>query len=81
MGVLIPDEILQATRMTAEELGRETAVLLFQQEKLPLSHASRLAGMNRLQFRHLLASRSIPVHDDTAALEADLKTLKARDQR
>jgi predicted HTH domain antitoxin len=75
MGVLIPDDVLQATRMTAEALKQEIAVLLFQQEKLTLSQASRLAGMNRLPFQHLLASRGIPVHSDTAAFEADLKTL------
>jgi predicted HTH domain antitoxin len=74
MGVLIPDEVLQATRMTAEELRQEIAVLLLQKEKLTLSQASRLAGMNRLQFRHLLASRGIPVHYDIAEFEADLKT-------
>ena len=81
MDVLIPDDVLQATRMTAEELRQEIAVLLFQKEKLTLSQASRLAAMNRLQFQHLLASRGIPVHYDTAAFEADLKTLKALDQR
>ena len=75
MGVL-PDDVLQATGMTAEELRQEIAVLLFQKEKLTLSQASRLAAMNRLQFQHLLASRDIPVHYDTAEFEADLKTLK-----
>jgi predicted HTH domain antitoxin len=81
MGVLIPDEVLQATRMTAEELRQEIAVLLFQKEKLTLSQASRLGGMNRLRFQHLLASRGIPVHYDTAEFEADLKILKELDQR
>lgn len=75
MGVIIPDEILQATRMTAEELRQEIAVLLFQKEKLTLAQASRLAGMSRLQFQHLLASRQIPVHYDVADFEEDLKTL------
>jgi predicted HTH domain antitoxin len=67
--------------MTAEELSQEIAVLLFQQEKLTLSQASRLAGMNGLQFQHLLASRGIPVNYDTGEFEADLKTLKELDQR
>ena len=81
MGVPIPDDVLRATRMTAEEIRQEMAVLLFQKEKLTLSQASRLAGMNRLQFQQLLASRGIPVHYDTAEFEADLKTLKELDQR
>jgi predicted HTH domain antitoxin len=33
----MPDDLLQATRMTAEELKREIAVLLFQQDRLTLS--------------------------------------------
>ena len=75
MGVVIPDEILQATRMTAEELRQEIAVLLFQKDKLTLGQASRLAGMTRLQLQHILASRQIPVHYDVAEFEEDLKTL------
>ena len=76
MSLIIPDDILQAARMSEQELRREIAVLLFQQEKLTLAQASRLAGMNRLQFQHLLASRLIPVHYDVAELEEDLKILK-----
>ncbi|MGA9380572.1 MAG: UPF0175 family protein, partial [Phormidium sp.] len=34
MSVIIPDEILQATRMSEEELKQEIAILLFQKEKL-----------------------------------------------
>jgi predicted HTH domain antitoxin len=76
MGVLIGDDILQTARMTEEELRLELAVLLFQKERLTLAQAGRLAGMNRLQFQHLLASRQIPVHYDVAELEQDLDTLK-----
>ncbi len=76
MGLTIPDEVLQATGMSEEELLREIAVLLFQQGKLTLAKASRLAKMSRWQFQHLLASRQIPVHYDVAELEEDLKTIK-----
>ncbi len=76
MGLIIPDEILQATRMTAEELRQEIAVLLFQRDKLTLGQASRLAGMSRLPFQHLLASRQIPVHYDVTEFEEDLRTLR-----
>ena len=76
MSVIIPDDILQTTRMTEEELRQEIAMLLFQKEKLTLGQASRLAGMSRLQFQHLLASRQIPVHYDITEFEEDLNTLK-----
>lgn len=76
MSLVIPDEVLLASRMTPDELRREIAVLLYQKEKLTLGQASRLAQMSRLQFQFLLASRQIPVHYDIAEFEADLKTLR-----
>ena len=76
MSLVIPDEILQAARMSAVELSQEIAVLLFHKEKLTLGQASRLAGMSQIQFQHLLASRHIPLHYDVAEFEEDLKTLQ-----
>jgi predicted HTH domain antitoxin len=68
MSLIISDDILQAARMSGDELKQEIAVLLFQREKLTLGQASRLAGMSQLQFQHLLASRQIPIHYDVAGL-------------
>lgn len=79
MSVIIPDEILHATRMTEAEFKQEIAIFLFEKEKLTLAQASRLAGVNRLQFQHLLASRQIPVHYDVAEFEDDLRTLQQLD--
>ena len=76
MSVTIPDEILQTARMTEEELCQEVAVLLFQKERLTAGQASRLAGMDRLRFQHLLASRGIPLHYDLEEFEQDLVTLR-----
>jgi len=80
MGLLIPDEVLQAARMSEGELQQEIAVLLYQKGKLTLAQASRLAGMNRLQFQHLLASRQIPVQYDEADLIEDVKRLREMDR-
>jgi predicted HTH domain antitoxin len=44
MSIVIPDEILQSTRLTAAEIMQELALALFQREKLTLGQASRLAG-------------------------------------
>jgi len=76
MSVIISDEILRATGMTEEELRRDIAVFLFERERLTLAQASGLAGMGRLQFQHLLASRGIPVHYGGREFEEDLETLK-----
>lgn len=77
MNVMIPDEILATARITEEELRQEIAVLLFQRDRLTLAQASRLAGMDRLRFQHLLASRDIPVHYDVEEFEQDLATLRS----
>lgn len=78
MSLTISDSILQSANMSPEELSAEIAVMLYQKEKITLAPASRLAGMNRLQFQHLLASREIPVHYDYAVedFEEDIETLK-----
>jgi predicted HTH domain antitoxin len=79
MSVIIPDEILHAARMTEAEFKQEIAIFLFEKEKLTLPQASRLAGVSRLQFQHLLASRQIPIYYDVAEFEEDLCTLQERD--
>ncbi len=76
MSVTIPDEILQTARMSEAELCQELAVLLFQQDRLTSGQASHLAGMDRLRFQHLLASRGIPLHYDVEEFEQDLSTLR-----
>jgi len=74
--MVIPDEILQSTRLTAAEIMQELALALFQREKLTLGQASLLAGMSQWQFQQLLGSRNILVHYGAADFEADLRTLE-----
>ena len=76
MAIVIPDEVLQSTRLTAAELMQELALALFQREKLTLGQASHLAGMSQWQFQQLLGSRNIFVHYGVADFEADLRTLE-----
>lgn len=76
MSLVIPDDILAATGMTAGELAREIAVFLFEKEKLTMGKACRLAAMDRIEFQRLLADRKIPVHYNVAEFESDLETLK-----
>ena len=76
MSIVIPDEILHSTHMSAAELTQEIAILLYQKDRLTLGQASQLAGKTQLQFQLLLASRQIPVHYDVADFEADLLTLR-----
>ena len=76
MGLLIPDDVLHAARMTETELRQEVATLLFEREKLMLAQAATLAQMSRIQFQHLLASRQIPVHYGVEEFDEDILTLR-----
>lgn len=62
MSVIIADEVLRAAHLNEPELKRELAVALFQQERLTLGQASRLAGVSQLSLQATLAARCIPVH-------------------
>jgi predicted HTH domain antitoxin len=60
MSIVIPDEIVQATRLTVAELMQEFALALFQREKLNLGHASRLAGMSHGSFSNCWVVEASP---------------------
>jgi predicted HTH domain antitoxin len=76
MSIVVSDEILSATHMTEAEMRQEIAVMLFEKEKLTLAQAGRFAGMHRIAFQHLLASRHISVHYDVEDFEQDIRNLR-----
>jgi predicted HTH domain antitoxin len=77
MPVTLPDDLLQATKLTAAELKAELALALFQQDRLTLGQAAVLAGVPQLDFQRLLASRRIPLHYGLEAMEQDLRRAKS----
>jgi predicted HTH domain antitoxin len=76
VAIPIPQTILYATRMTTDELRRELAVYLFQQEKLSFGKAREMAAMTIWDFQYLLGQRGIAVHYDIPEYEADKRTLQ-----
>jgi len=76
MSFVVSDEILKASGFSESELLLEIVVMLFRQEKLTLAKASRLVGMDQIQFQRLLASRKIPIHYDVVEFQEDLKSLQ-----
>jgi len=50
---------------------------LFQQDRLTLAQAARLAGISRVQLQHVLAARGLNVHFTLDDWQDDLKTLDA----
>ena len=75
--VTIPQEYVQASNMTDEELLTEIAVMLFQREKLTLGQAARLSGLPQFKFQLLLGSRDIPIHYGVQEYKEDIQTLKS----
>lgn len=72
-----PNDLLFSTNMTQQEIATELAVALYQREKLSLGQAASLAGMGKIRFQHLLASRDIPLNLDVPDLEKDIANLRA----
>lgn len=71
----VSEEVVTATRMSEEELAREFAVFLYREGKLSLARAKEIAGMDRVAFQQLLASRGIPIRYGKADLRRDVATL------
>ena len=74
MSVIIPDDILQSAEMSEAELKLELASLLFQQEKISIGKARRLAEMSLLDFQREIAQRGICIHHDVEEFKADIQT-------
>jgi predicted HTH domain antitoxin len=76
MPVTISDEVLTAAHLSEPELKQELALALFQQDRLTLAQASRLAETTQLSFQALLAERRIPIHYGVEEFREDLRTLR-----
>lgn len=74
--ITLPTDILEAARLTPDELVREIAFMLFKQERITLEQGARLAGTDRLEFQQMLARHNAFVHYDVDEFEADLRTLR-----
>ncbi len=64
--------------MTEAEIKTELAVVLYQRGKISMRKAAEVAGMNRIQFQFLLASRQIPISYDTEELMKDWETIQRK---
>ncbi len=68
-------ERLLADKKLAEEIFLTVALVLFEEKKLALAQASRLAGLHQYEFQKELAARNIPVHYGAEDFERDLQTI------
>jgi predicted HTH domain antitoxin len=74
----LPDNLSQTETFSQSDWFREIAVALFQQERISLSRASKIAGMELIDFQKLLADRNICIHYDVEDFEQDVQHLRDR---
>ncbi|AFY90777.1 MULTISPECIES: UPF0175 family protein [Chroococcidiopsis] len=77
MSVVIPEDILRATKMTEDELKLEIALMLYKQEKISSGKARAWTGLTVIQFQHELAKRGFGINYDVEDFEADIQTLRS----
>jgi len=76
MSVVIPDDILQATKMTEDELKLEIAIMLYKQQKISSGKVRAWTGLMVIEFQHELAKRGLYVNYDVEDFQSDVKTLQ-----
>ena len=74
----LPDNLSKTETFNQSEWLREIAITLFQQQRISLSRASKIAGIDIMNFQKLLADRNICVHYDVEDLEQDVQHLRSR---
>lgn len=77
----LPDSLNQTETFNQSDWLREIAIALFQQERISLGRASKIAGIEIMSFQKLLANRGIYVHYDVEDLEQDVQHLRDRGWR
>jgi predicted HTH domain antitoxin len=77
MSVVIPDNILQASKMTEDELKLEIAIMLYEQDKVSSGKVRAWTGLTVIEFQHELAKRGLCINYDVDDFQADIGTLQS----
>jgi predicted HTH domain antitoxin len=72
----LPDSLTQTDTFTEADWMREIAIALFRQERISLSHASKISGISIDDFYQLLISRNLiaPPTDPDELILASFRT-------
>ncbi|BAS55781.1 hypothetical protein NIES2135_49270 [Leptolyngbya boryana NIES-2135] len=70
----IPDSL----HLSEAELRSELAIALFQQDRVSLGSASKIAGMHIMDFQKLIGDRGICIHYDVEEFQQDVQHLQER---
>lgn len=77
MSVVIPDDILIASKMSEAELKIEIAIMLYKQEKISSGKVRAWTGLTVIEFQHELAKRGHCINYDVEDFQADIRTLQS----
>ncbi len=77
MSIVIPHDILQATKMTEDELKLEIAIMLYKQQKISSGKVRTWIGLTVIEFQHELAKRGLCINYDVEDFQSDVKTLQS----
>lgn len=70
----IPDSVFGTPSYSEQDLMLDLAIALYQRKLYSLAKAARFAGMNRIEFQHVLAEKHIAIEYD---LQIDLQSLQS----
>lgn len=74
----LPDSLSETLTFNERDWFREIAIALFEEERISLSRASKISGMEIIDFQKQLADRGICVHYDVEDFEQDIEYLRNR---
>jgi predicted HTH domain antitoxin len=77
MSLVIPNDILQATKMTEDELKLEIAIMLYKQEKISSGKVRAWTGLTVIEFQHELGKRGLCINYDVEEFQSDIQTLQS----
>ncbi|GAP99628.1 UPF0175 family protein [Leptolyngbya sp. NIES-2104] len=70
----LPDSL----QFTEADLRTELAIALFQQDRVTLGSASKIAAMHVMDFQKLISDRGICIHYDVEEFQQDVQHLQER---
>lgn len=68
----LPDSL----HLTEANLHTELAIALFQQDRISLGSASKIAGMHVMDFQKLISDRGICIYYDVEEFQQDVQHLR-----
>jgi predicted HTH domain antitoxin len=77
MTVIVPDDIVQAAKMTDAALQLEIAIMLYKQQKISSGKVRAWTGLTVIEFQRELAKRGQCINYEVEDFQSDIATLQS----